>query len=78
MHDKTVRRRRAVLALLVVISLILITASFGGSGGGALHTVQSGFLDVLSPVETEDLGEAAQDLIGRMPFARFEVPHIRR
>jgi rod shape-determining protein MreC len=41
-----------VLALLVVISLILITASFGGSGGGALHTVQSGFLDVLSPVET--------------------------
>jgi rod shape-determining protein MreC len=51
-HDKNVRRRRAVLALLVVISLILITASFGGSGGGALHTVQSGFLDVLSPVET--------------------------
>jgi rod shape-determining protein MreC len=50
-HDKTVRRRRAVLALLVVISLILITASFG-SGGGALHTVQSGFLDVVSPVES--------------------------
>jgi len=41
-----------VLALLVVISLILISASFGGSGGGPLHTVQSGFLDVLSPVET--------------------------
>ena len=41
-----------MLALLVVISLILITASFGGSGGGALHTVQSGFLDVLSPIET--------------------------
>ncbi|MGA2008518.1 MAG: rod shape-determining protein MreC [Solirubrobacteraceae bacterium] len=52
MHDKTVRRRRAVLALLVVVSLILISASVGGSGGGALHTVQSGFLDVLSPVET--------------------------
>ncbi len=52
MHDKTVRRRRAVLALLVVLSLILISASFGGSGGGPLHTVQSGFLDVLSPVET--------------------------
>ena len=41
-----------MLALLVVISLILITASFGGSGGGPLHTVQSGFLDVLSPIET--------------------------
>jgi rod shape-determining protein MreC len=51
-HDKNVRRRRAVLALLVVLSLILISASFGGSGGGPLHTVQSGFLDVLSPVET--------------------------
>jgi rod shape-determining protein MreC len=50
--DKTVRRRRAVLALLVVLSLILISASFGGSGGGPLRTVQSGFLDVLSPVET--------------------------
>ncbi|HEY7965742.1 MAG TPA: rod shape-determining protein MreC [Solirubrobacteraceae bacterium] len=51
MRDKTVRRRRALLALLVALSLILISASFGGSGG-ALHTVQSGFLDVLSPVET--------------------------
>jgi rod shape-determining protein MreC len=50
-RDKTVRRRRALLALLVALSLILISASFGGSGG-ALHTVQSGFLDVLSPVET--------------------------
>jgi rod shape-determining protein MreC len=51
-HDKTVRRRRAVLALLVVLSLILISASFGGSSGGPLRTVQSGFLDVLSPIET--------------------------
>ncbi len=41
-----------MLALLVVLSLILISASFGGSGGGPLHTVQSGFLDVVSPVET--------------------------
>jgi rod shape-determining protein MreC len=41
-----------VLALLVVLSLILISASFGSSGGGPLHTVQSGFLDVLSPIET--------------------------
>lgn len=52
MHDKTVRRRRAVLALLVVLSLILITASFGSSGSGPLHAVQSGFLDVLSPIES--------------------------
>jgi rod shape-determining protein MreC len=51
-HDKTVRRRRAVFALLVVLSLILISASFGSSGAGPLHAVQSGFLDVLSPIES--------------------------
>jgi len=51
-HDKTVRRRRAVLALLVVLSLILISASFGGSSSGGLHTMQAGFLDVLSPIES--------------------------
>ena len=39
-----------MLALLVVLSLILITASFGSSGGG-VHSVQAGFLDVLSPIE---------------------------
>ena len=41
-----------MLALLVALSLILISASFGSSSGGPLHTVQSGFLDVLSPIET--------------------------
>lgn len=41
-----------MLALLVVLSLILITASFGSSGAGPLHAVQSGFLDVLSPIES--------------------------
>jgi rod shape-determining protein MreC len=51
-HDKNVRRRRAVLALLVVLSLILISASFGSSGTGPLHSVQSGFLDVVSPIES--------------------------
>ena len=51
-HDKTVRRRRAVLALLVVLSLILISASFGGSSSGGLHTMQAGFLDILSPIES--------------------------
>lgn len=51
MHDKTVRRRRAVLGLLVALSLILLSAYFGESAGGGLHTVQSGFLDVLSPIQ---------------------------
>ncbi len=51
MYDKTVRRRRAVLALLVVLSLILLTAYFGESSDGALHSVQRGFLTVVSPIQ---------------------------
>ncbi len=41
-----------MLALLVALSLILISASFGGSASGGLHTIQAGFLDVLSPIES--------------------------
>ncbi len=51
MYDKTVRRRRAVLALLVVLSLILLTAYFGESSDGRLHSVQRGFLTVVSPIQ---------------------------
>jgi rod shape-determining protein MreC len=50
-HDKTVRRRRAVLALLVVLSLILLTAYFGEASSGGLHSVQRGFLTVVSPIQ---------------------------
>lgn len=51
MYDKTVRRRRAVLALLVVLSLILLTAYFGEAHNGGLHSVQRGFLTVVSPIQ---------------------------
>lgn len=51
MHDKTVRRRRAVLGLLVAGSLILLTAYFGESAGSPLHSVQRGFLEVVSPIQ---------------------------
>ena len=51
MYDKTVRRRRAVLALLVVLSLILLTAYFGEAPSGGLHSVQRGFLTVVSPIQ---------------------------
>ncbi len=51
MYDKTVRRRRVVLALLVVLSLILLTAYFGEAPGGRLHSVQRGFLTVISPIQ---------------------------
>jgi rod shape-determining protein MreC len=50
-YDKTVRRRRAVLVLLVVLSLLLLTAYFGEAPGGRLHSVQRGFLTVVSPVQ---------------------------
>ncbi len=51
MYDKTVRRRRAVLLLLVALSLILLTAYFGEAAGGGLHSVQRGFLTVVSPIQ---------------------------
>ncbi len=51
MYDKTVRRRRAVLALLVVLSLVLLSAYFGEAPSGGLHSVQNGFLTVVSPIQ---------------------------
>ena len=65
-YDKTVRRRRAVLALLVACSLLLLTAYFGESAGGALHGVQRGVLEVVSPVQ-EGASRAlkpVRDLVG--------------
>jgi rod shape-determining protein MreC len=50
-HDKTIRRRRAVLIALVALSLILLTAYFGEAPGGRLHSVQRGFLTVVSPIQ---------------------------
>jgi rod shape-determining protein MreC len=50
-YDKTVRRRRAVLALLVVLSLLLLTAYFGEAQSGGLHSLQNGFLTVVSPIQ---------------------------
>lgn len=51
MYDKTVRRRRLILALLVGLSLLLLTAYFGEAQGGGLHSVQRGFLTVISPIQ---------------------------
>ena len=51
MHDKIVRRRRAVLGLLVALSLVLLSAFFGESSAGILGSIQSGFLDVFSPIQ---------------------------
>ena len=66
MYDKTVRRRRAVLALLVVLSLILLTAYFGEASNGGLHSVQRGFLTVVSPIQNgaNKALKPVRDLIG--------------
>lgn len=66
MYDKTVRRRRLVLALLVVLSLILLTAYFGESSRGGLHSVQRGFLTVVSPIQNgaNKALKPVRDLIG--------------
>jgi rod shape-determining protein MreC len=50
-YDKTTRRRRAVLVLLVALSLILLTAYFGETSNGGLHSVQRGFLTIVSPIQ---------------------------
>jgi rod shape-determining protein MreC len=65
-YDKTVRRRRAVLVLLVVLSLILLTAYFGEAPGGRLHSVQRGFLTVVSPIQdgANKVLKPARDLVG--------------
>lgn len=51
MYDKTVRRRRVVLVLLVALSLILLTAYFGEASDSGLHSLQNGFLTVVSPLQ---------------------------
>ena len=51
MYDRQVRRRRAVLLALVVCCLVLLTAYFGESSGGPLHSVQTGAMEVVAPVQ---------------------------
>src|SRR3954468_16332796 len=66
MYDKAVRRRRAVLAVLVACCLVLLTAYFGESSNGGLHGVQSGAMEVLTPIQ-EGANKAlkpARDLFG--------------
>jgi rod shape-determining protein MreC len=65
-YDKTVRRRRLVLALLVGLSLLLLTAYFGEARSGSLHSVQRGFLTVISPIQdgADKVLKPVRDLFG--------------
>lgn len=46
-----VQRRRAVLAALLAVCLVLLTVYFSEPVGGALHAIQRGAGEVLSPLE---------------------------
>jgi rod shape-determining protein MreC len=46
-----VQRRRAVLAVLLAVSLVLLTVYFNEPASGALHAIQRGASEVLSPIE---------------------------
>jgi rod shape-determining protein MreC len=65
-YDKTIRRRRLVLALLVGLSLLLLTAYFGEARSGGLHSVQRGFLTVISPIQdgADKVLKPVRDLFG--------------
>lgn len=82
MYGKTVRRRRALLAGLVVLSLILLTAYFGEGPGGGLHSVQRGFLTVVSPIQ-DGANKALKPVrgifgwFGEMLHAKSEVAQLR-
>jgi len=82
-YDKSVRRRRAVLALLVACSLALLTMYFGEAPNGALHVMQRGILEVVSPVQ-EGASRALKpfrDLIGWVDDtvgAKNDVKALRR
>lgn len=83
MYGKTVRRRRITLALLVVLSIILLTAYFGESSSGGLHSVQRGFMTVVSPIQDGANAvlkpvRSAAGWFGGMLKAKDEAGKLRR
>lgn len=55
-----------VLALLVGLSLLLLTVYFGEARSGGLHSVQRGFLTVISPIQdgADKVLKPVRDLFG--------------
>lgn len=49
---KQIRRRRVSAAALVGLSIVLLTAYFSETTSGALHTMQRGAMEVLSPLQS--------------------------
>lgn len=66
MHNrKTIRRRRATALGLVGLSIVLLTAYFNEAASGALHSIQRGAMEVLSPLQDLAGGavKPARDLV---------------
>lgn len=64
-NRKQIRRRRATALGLVVLSIALLTAYFNEAASGALHSIQRGAMEVLSPLQDLASGaiKPARDLV---------------
>lgn len=49
---KQIRRRRLTAGGLIALCLVMLTAYFGETTGGALHTMQRGAVEVVSPLQS--------------------------
>lgn len=64
-NRKTIRRRRAIALGLTALSIASLTAYFNEAASGALHSVQRGAMEVLSPLQRLASGaiKPARDLV---------------
>lgn len=51
-NRKQIRRRRITAATLIGLCIVALTVYFGETSSGALHTMQRGAMDVLSPIQS--------------------------
>lgn len=65
MHKNQIRRRRATALALFGLSIVFLTIYFGEPASGALHAVQRGAMEVISPFQRLASGaiKPARDLV---------------
>ncbi len=64
-NRKQIRRRRFIALGLIIVSIALLTAYFNEAASGALHSIQRGAMEVLSPLQDLASGaiKPARDLV---------------
>ncbi|MGH2905999.1 MAG: rod shape-determining protein MreC [Solirubrobacterales bacterium] len=82
-NRKQIRRRRATAVGLVALSFVLLTAYFNEAAGGALHSIQRGAMEVLSPLQSLASGaiKPARDAVnwvGDSVHAKGENDDLKR